>query len=58
MCISKRDLRSMASEVGIIFGAVQSILTDFLGMTKVSARWVQQMLMDDQKRAGINISVF
>ena len=27
-------------EVGISFGAVQSILPDILGMSKVSARWV------------------
>ena len=34
------DLQSIASEVGISFGAVQSILTDILGMSKNSARWV------------------
>ena len=36
MCDRRRDLRSIASEVGISFGAVQSILTDILGMSKVS----------------------
>ena len=36
-CDRRRDLRSIASEVGIRFGAVQSILTDILGMSKVSA---------------------
>ena len=40
MCDSGRDLRSIASEVGISFGAVQSILNDILGMSKVSAKWV------------------
>ena len=30
-------------EVKISFGAVQSILTDILGMSKVSARWVPRM---------------
>ena len=34
MCDRKRDLGSIASEVGISFGAVQSILTDILGMSK------------------------
>ena len=40
MCDRRRDMRSIASEVGISFGAVQSILTKILGMSKVSARWV------------------
>ena len=44
LCDRRRDLRSIASEVGISFGAVQSILTDILGMPKVSARWLQRML--------------
>ena len=38
MCDRRRDLRSIVSEVGISFVAVQSILTDILGMSKVSAR--------------------
>ena len=33
----RRDLRSKASEVDISFGAVQSILTDILGMSNVLA---------------------
>ena len=49
MCDRRRDLRSIASEAGISFGAVQTILTDILGMSKVSARWVTRMLTDDQK---------
>ena len=43
-------------EVGISFGAIQSIFTDILGMSKVSARWLPQMLTDDQKRTRLNIS--
>ena len=42
-----RDLRRIVSEVGIRFGTVQSILTDILGMSKVLARWVPQMLTND-----------
>ena len=38
MCDRRRDLRSIASEVGISFGAVQSTLTDILGMSKVLER--------------------
>ena len=49
-----RDLQSIASEVGICFGVVQSILTDILGMPKVSARCVLRMLTDDQKRTRLD----
>ena len=38
MCDRRRDLRSIASEVDISFGAGQTILTDILGMSKVSAK--------------------
>ena len=34
MCGSRQDLRSITSEVGIRFGAVQSILNDILGMSR------------------------
>ena len=34
MCNKMRDLQSIASEVGIRFGAVQSILTDILGIQR------------------------
>ena len=40
MCERRRDLRCIASEVGIRFGEVQIILTDILAMSKVSERWV------------------
>ena len=56
MCDRRRDLRSIASEVGISFGAVQTILTDILGMSNVSATWVPRMLTDDQKRSLLDIS--
>ena len=52
MCDRRRDL-SITSEIGIHFGAVESILTAILGMSKVLARWVLQMLADDQKRLGL-----
>ena len=35
MCDRRWNLRDIASEMGISFGAVQSILTDILGMSKV-----------------------
>ena len=55
MCDERRDLWSIASEVGISFWAVQSILTDILGMSKVSARWMPWMVTDDLKSTGLNI---
>ena len=57
MCYTCRSryMRSIASEVGIYFGAVQSILTYILGKSKVSARWVPRMLTDDQKRTRLDI---
>ena len=49
MCDRRLDLPSIFSEVGIHFGPVQSILTDILGMSKVSAKIGARMLTDDQK---------
>ena len=54
MCDRRRELQSIASEVD--FGAVLSILTNILGMSKVSARWVLRMLTDDQNRTWLNIT--
>ena len=56
MCDRRQNLKDISSEVGISFGAVQSILTDILGMSKVSARWVPRMLTEDQKRSKLDIS--
>ena len=52
----RQNLRSTASEVSISFEAVQSILTDTLGLSKVSARSMARMLTDDQKRTWLDIS--
>ena len=48
-------MQSIASEVGIHFGAVQFILTYIFGKSNVSARWVPRMLTDDQKRTQLDI---
>ena len=56
VCDRRRDLRSIASDAGIRFGAVQSILTDILCISKVLANWVPRMLTDDQKRTRLDIS--
>ena len=55
-CDRRRNLRDIASEVGISFGAVQSILTYILGMPKVSAIWVPRMLTENQNRSSLYIS--
>ena len=55
MCDVRRNLRDIASKVGMSFGAVQPILTAILGMSKVSARWVPRVLTEDQKRSRLDI---
>ena len=49
MCEKRRSLRDIAWQISISSGAVQSILTDILGLSKVSARWVLRMLTKYQK---------
>ena len=48
MC-DRRSLCDIARQIGISFGAVQSILAYILGMSIVSARWVFRMLTKNQK---------
>ena len=47
MCDRRRSLRDIARQIVISFRAAQSVLTDILGMSKVSARWVPRMLTKD-----------
>ena len=56
MCDRRRGMRSIASEVGISFGAVQSVLFNILDMSKESARWVLKMLTNNLKRTQLNTS--
>ena len=49
-------MRGIASEVGICFGSVQSILTEILDMSKVLARYMPRILTYDQKRSWLDIS--
>ena len=50
ICERRLDLQRIPSKVGRSLGAVQSTLTNILGMSKVSARWLPRMLTNDQKR--------
>uniref|UniRef100_UPI00358E57AE histone-lysine N-methyltransferase SETMAR-like n=1 Tax=Myxine glutinosa TaxID=7769 RepID=UPI00358E57AE len=52
----RATIRHVAETLGVSFGSVQSILTDKLGMAKVSARWVPRMPIVDQERARLDIS--
>ena len=49
-------MRGIASEVGICFGSVQSILTEILDMSKVLLRYMPRILTYDQKRTWLDIS--
>ena len=48
MCV-RRSLPDIARQIGLSFGAVQYILNDTLGKSKISAIWVPRMLTKDQK---------
>ena len=54
MCDRRRNMRDKAKQIGISFGAVQS-LTNTLGILKVSATCVPIMLAKDQKKSGFDI---
>ena len=57
MCDRKRSLRDIARQIIISFGAVQSILADILGLSKVSARRVPRMLTKGQEESRLDISI-
>jgi len=46
-------VRKIAQKVGILIGAVHSILIKYLKMNKVSARWIPHLLKEDQKRIRV-----
>ena len=55
MCDKRRDMRSLLAKWAYVLGQYnQSLPTSY--MPKVSARWVLQMLTDDQKRTRFDIS--
>ena len=56
MCNRRRSLCDTARQIGTSFGAVQSVLTNILMMSKVSARWVPRILTKDQKTGLIFLS--
>ena len=46
-------VRKIAEECRLNYGSVDTILTETLGLHKVSARWVPRMLTLDQKRERV-----
>ena len=53
-----RGSHDIAREIGKSFGAVPSVLTNILGMSKVSARRVPRILTKDQKKSRLDISKY
>jgi [histone H3]-lysine36 N-dimethyltransferase SETMAR len=49
-------IREIAEDTGISFGSVQSILTENLGMRRVSAKFVPKLLSEDQKANRVSAS--
>lgn len=45
----RQTVQQIAKSIGISSGSVHAVLTDILGMSKLSARWVPRMLTPDQK---------
>lgn len=52
-CLS---VKQTAKFIGISSGSVHAVLTEILGMSELSARWVPKMLTPDQKLQRVNIS--
>ena len=52
-CVTAQHL---ADRFGISTGSVFTVLTEVLGMSKLSARWVPRMLTKDQKMSRLLVS--
>ena len=48
----------IAGQIGVRFEPIQSILTDILGLSKLSAGWVSRMSIKDQKKRRLDISKY
>jgi len=56
MADRRLTIRHIRETTGLAYGTVQSILSNELEMSKVSARWVPRMLTIDQKRTRVTDS--
>lgn len=52
----RTTVRTIAGELGVSCSTVHGILTDELGMSKVSARWVPRLLSDTEKEHRVRCS--
>jgi len=48
-------IREIASDFGLEFGAVQSILTEDSGMRRVSAKFIAKLLSDEQRVSRVQV---
>ena len=48
-------IREVADDVGISFGSCQAIFTDIIGMKRLAAKIVQNLLNFKQKQRRMNI---
>ena len=55
MCDKMRSLHDIARQIGISIWAVKPILTDILGMPKVSARWLCKCWPKIRRRVGLMV---
>jgi histone-lysine N-methyltransferase SETMAR len=49
-------VRELANEIGVSIGSVHSILTEELGMRRVSAKFVPKLLTMEQKQRRLEIA--
>ena len=58
MVLDDRDLtvKQIAKPIGISSGLIHTILTEILGMSKLSARWILRMLTPEYKLKRVDIS--
>lgn len=47
----------ISSEVGISYGSVQFVITDYLDFRKISARWVPRLLIGNHKQIRSEIAL-
>ena len=55
-CDRRITVRSIADELDVSVSTVHGILTDELGMSKVSARWVPRLLKESEKECRVRCS--
>ena len=55
-CDRRITVRSIADELDVSVSTVHGILTDELGMSKVSARWVPRLLKESEKECQVRCS--